>query len=144
MSISESTYPSWNSGILPSTHFTTFSWKLSITLRLWLDHLIAGGIDLLQYGECELRMHQQHEQISRDFEFRIIKSETYPGGSFEIFKYRLLTFKYGAKPQDWKFWLVEVGNCNYTAFCDFWELQEHPERFIPGAWIELRSDEDEQ
>jgi len=45
----------------------------------------------------------------------------------------LITFVYEEEVSEWRFWFVEVME---DAFAEFWEMVEHPEKAVPGAWDE--------
>ncbi|KAF7901114.1 hypothetical protein EAF00_003335 [Botryotinia globosa] len=51
---------------------------------------------------------------------------------------QIISFVYGPAPEDWKFWysLDEPYWYYYKNLRDFWELVDHPERGMPGAWEE--------
>lgn len=54
--------------------------------------------------------------------------------------YRLVSFSYGPRPCDWNLCLVDGGSFDILAFADFWEMVDHPERAMPGFWMEERED----
>ena len=45
----------------------------------------------------------------------------------------LLLFSYGPEASDWHIWHRHQGD---VFAGDFWDMLEHPERRVPGAWIE--------
>ena len=53
------------------------------------------------------------------------------GNSFSI------SFKYGPKPSDWQFYLIEQMD---SSFEEFWNMVDHPEWAMPGAWDERFND----
>ena len=41
--------------------------------------------------------------------------------------------EYGTNPEDWSFWIAPKIS---RAFSKFWGMVDHPERAMPGAWLE--------
>jgi hypothetical protein len=101
--------------------------------RFWLEQLRESGIDLAKYGEDE---HYNHyvmaEEIGKEGFFTRLKR----WGLFSeprVIRIRLLSFTYGVAPSDWKFWVTEVMD---DAFAEFWDMIDHSELVIPGAWCD--------
>ncbi|KAF7944666.1 uncharacterized protein EAE97_005299 [Botrytis byssoidea] len=105
------------------------SWICTVSQRLWLEILHDSGIDLLKYGKVE---HDKLLEISIAWECYVYPQEIFDTGA------HLISFVYGPAPEDWKFWysLDEPYRNYYKNFRDFWELVDHPERGMPGAWEE--------
>ena len=82
------------------------------TLQSWLYHLAAEGIDLAKYGEVEERLWRR-------------RLRTTDRGM------RMIGLAYGPRAQDWFIWTEHPGD-SYAGI--FWDLIEHPERRVPGAW----------
>jgi hypothetical protein len=58
--------------------------------------------------------------------------------------YRFLGFDYGPEPADWKF-RITAENARFwdalTYFSEFWDMIDHPERAMPGAWSDEFDDD---
>jgi hypothetical protein len=106
-------------------------------LKLWLKQLKESGIDLKEYGKKEKRIFQDAEDRVR--EAQVDPLFCLPFRGFPHKKLRLVSFSYGSELEDWKFWVEPVME-NY--FIDFWEMIDHPERAMPGAWQEEYSHDD--
>ncbi|THZ96434.1 hypothetical protein D6C88_01584 [Aureobasidium pullulans] len=54
---------------------------------------------------------------------------------------RVLLFQQGPQPQDWNLFVSDMRE-EYAYECcgDFWDMIEHPERMMPGAWCEQAPD----
>jgi hypothetical protein len=102
-----------------------------VPIQMWLRLLQTSGIDLEEYGRTEKVVHA----TSRALKKRWLCSRWRPNGYCDFF-YRLISFDYGPEPSDWKFWLVEDTHWMKDDFCEFWDMIDHPERAIPGAWSE--------
>lgn len=97
--------------------------------KIWLKELYESGVDLKHYGKEE-----KHLLISKRVKQVWVCSECDKSGLIRLtFKLRLINFTYGSKPDDWVFWIVPVME---TYFLDFWDMIDHPERTMPGAWDE--------
>lgn len=95
---------------------------------MWLEDLVAAGVDLQQYGEIEQSRYPGWailEEYAVDF---------FPGYD------ALYWFTYGPRPEDWRFfWGSKV-----EEFAgEFWKLVEPRAISIPGAWADENEDEDE-
>jgi len=88
-------------------------------LTTWLELLQNCGVDLVKYGRKEKNLHRAN-QTSPEFPTMRISPNL-----------RLINFTYGAQPKDWKFWFIEVLE---DWFSEFWDMVDHPERSMPGAW----------
>jgi hypothetical protein len=99
-------------------------------LRIWLELLRYSGIDLRMYGRKEKSLWKD-PRVDREWEtFEHDKQDRWTGNYLRI---RLINFTYGPEPEDWRFWIEPVLP-NY--FIQFWEMVDHPERAMPGAWEE--------
>lgn len=94
-------------------------------LLTWLQTLQGFGIDLERYGKTEHKLFYQESSSWRNLEFLI------PGRGEEVYPLRLIGLQVGPEPEDWKVWLSEPSD-EFAG--DFWDMLEHPERTIPGAW----------
>jgi len=93
---------------------------------VWLKQLQLSGVDLLDYGREEMSLHLENE-LKREFEYATWKKEQVK----VIKRERLISFTYGPEPEDWDFWFAPIMD---KSFAQFWEMIEHPERKVPGAW----------
>ncbi|KAI9692629.1 MAG: hypothetical protein M1820_009506 [Bogoriella megaspora] len=57
----------------------------------------------------------------------------------EILRLRVIGFERGSKPEDWRLWL---SNALDEWAGDFWDMIEHPERAMPGAWGKDEDDDE--
>jgi len=116
--------------------FPTVIPELDMELGKWLKQLKDSGVDLVTYGEEEQRVlgspAVNAEYVCYEW---LQRREIYVAR-----KLRLVGFTYGPEPDDWKFWFVPVMD---KSFIHFWEMVDHPERAMPGAWEEEPSDDDE-
>ena len=94
----------------------------------WLQDLRDAGIDLLEYGHKEARLHTLGN-CDKDFSDWEISVDEF------INEYHLIGFTYGPDPEDWHFWMLEPTDV-YAG--DFWRSieSEYKKRVIPGAWID--------
>jgi hypothetical protein len=95
---------------------------------IWLQILKGVGIDLEVYGRKERFILQK--QVKPMFPFRMKGRDE--GGRFfyQVWK-QLLTFTYGPEPSDWEFFFIDEMEDD---FMEFWDMVDHPERAMPGAW----------
>jgi hypothetical protein len=96
-------------------------------LLAWLQTLQGFGIDLERYGKTERKLFYQESSSWRNLELCM------PGRD-EVCPLRLVGLQVGPKPEDWKVWLSEPSD-EFAG--EFWDMLEHPERTIPGAWDEF-------
>lgn len=113
---------------------------IPVAVQVWLEILDDLRVDLLAYGKKEHGIFVKKTtllgvylkpQMSHD-ENRIEERHSA----------HLISFSYGPKIDDWKFWFALEKPCwdYYQNFRLFWELVEHPEKGVPGAWYEDTSD----
>ena len=94
-------------------------------LLTWLQTLQGFGIDLERYGKTEYKLFYQESSSWRNLDLLI------PGRGEEVYPPRLIGLQVGPEPEDWKVWLSEPSD-EFAG--EFWDMLEHPERTIPGAW----------
>lgn len=120
-------------GIIPFSRYNGNASENNCTAvtSIWLEQLQLAGVDLVEYGQKEGEIHNRKrghkEWLDYDFSDR-------------VWSHRLVSFTYGPDPSDWKFYFTQVME-NY--FVQFWDMVDHPERALPGAWVE-DEDEDEK
>jgi hypothetical protein len=111
-----------------------------VPVTLWLEMLYDSGVDLVNYGQNEKELRQAGRTTSHCwFDVWPRKSPQPPiVGTFMPFKKLFwIGFEYGPKPSDWHFWLIEEMD---DWFAEFWDMIDHPERAMPGAWDERFDD----
>ncbi|TGO53322.1 hypothetical protein BOTNAR_0298g00060 [Botryotinia narcissicola] len=113
-----------------SFHDILQSWICPVSVRIWLEIIHESGIDLLRYGEVEHAKFMESTE-AYDIVVHFEKART-------TRRAHLISFVYGPVIDDWKFWYSwdEPYRNYYGKFRDFWELVDHPERGMPGAWEE--------
>jgi hypothetical protein len=99
-------------------------------LRIWLEQLRYSGIDLRRYGRKEKSLWKD-PRVNREWEYDELDKQGWRTGN--DYRLRLINFAYGPEPGDWRLWIEPVMP-NY--FIQFWEMIDHPERAMPGAWEE--------
>lgn len=104
-------------------------------VRVWLEALRQAGVDLNIYGQREYKLFAK-EEVSRDFHFTTVM---FRGGHYN-FSIRLIGFKYGPKPEDWKVYFDERTD-RFAG--EFWELVENSLLQIPGSWVDDDDDDDD-
>jgi hypothetical protein len=92
-------------------------------LRSWVEALHHARVDLELYGEKETEL-QLSGAVSKD-----VFGHRYSGPGHQ--SWRIIGFSYGARPNDWKLWVSESTD-EFAG--QFWDMIDHPERKIPGAW----------
>jgi len=97
-----------------------------VAARLWLYQLKAIGVDLVRFGREEKRLHRQ---CKVDTEWDFCEPETRKDRLFS--RQRLLSFTYGSLPRDWIFFMTEAMEWHFR---EFWDMVDHPEHAMPGAW----------
>ena len=109
--------------------------QVTMLVRIWLGQLSKVGIDLDEYGQEE----HFHIYEDGDFLFRgdiYIRRESWfplPKKTLDPIIYRLISFTYGPLLDDWRFCIIEGMNDSLE---EFWDMIDHPERAIPGAWFD--------
>jgi hypothetical protein len=101
-------------------------------LLAWLEVLKSSGIDLEAYGQKEASILSREDA---EWPGREILLCQYCDGYYRVGLYlRLIAFEFGPNPKDWKFWFSEPTD---ELVGQFWDMVEHPERQMPGAWDEF-------
>jgi hypothetical protein len=114
------------------------SWQIipvqsaEVPIRLWLQKIAGAGVDLIEYGRRESRLHRKH-QVKKQWDV-FDEDLNSPTCGKRVFTLRLISFTYGPLPEDWQFWFTEAMD---ISFLEFWQMVEHPERGMPGAWNEF-------
>jgi hypothetical protein len=101
-----------------------------VPLRIWLEQLRHSGIDLRRYGRKEKSLWKD-PRVNREWKYyEFGENGEWTGNAPRL---RLINFNYGPEPGDWRFWIEPVLP---SYFMQFWEMVDHPERAMPGAWEE--------
>lgn len=90
------------------------------------EELQIAGLDLKQYD------------FKAASDWKGIKLSNHPMGKFQ---FRVLLFQQGPQPEDWNLFISDMRE-EYASECcgDFWDMIEHRERMMPGAWCENAPD----
>jgi hypothetical protein len=88
------------------------SWQMileqsfQVPIRLSLEQLASVGLDLMECGQRESRLHLK-QRVNKQWDFKdyFLDSPTYQQ---KIFTLRLVSFTYGPLPEDWQFWFTDV------------------------------------
>jgi len=87
------------------------------------------GVDLGEYGRQEKHIHSTRNVNKTWTGWWSSRKQNY-----WTEKIHLASFEYGPEPSDWKFWLIQELE---PWFFEFWDMVDHPERAMPGAWNDL-------
>jgi hypothetical protein len=89
-------------------------------------------VDLEAYGRKEASILSREDSDWPGREILLCRRH----GSFYRFGLylRLIALEYGPNPEDWKFWFSDPTD---QLVGEFWDMVEHPERSMPGAWDEF-------
>jgi hypothetical protein len=101
-------------------------------LYAWLETLQTSGVDLEEYGKTEILF--QKEGSMRDIPLFSVTSWYNRDNWDRVSFLRLIAMEVGPSPQDWKFWFSDPTD---EFVGEFWDMVEHPERSMPGAWDEF-------
>jgi hypothetical protein len=104
-----------------------------VPVMTWIELLYEAGIDLSEYGRKEKELHRDGQGRTHFWFRRGGRAYVRYGQPWDMCKYFSIIFKYGPKPSDWQFWLIEEMD---DWFLEFWDMLDHPERAMPGAWDE--------
>lgn len=96
---------------------------------MWLEDLMASGVDLVEYGRKEKDIWHQYS-ISKDLPF---SSRQNSGSVYDIRHMHVINVSFGAAPSDWHMWWSEP--IDFLAG-EFWAMIESPKELMPGSWIE--------
>jgi hypothetical protein len=103
-------------------HASKFFRTLDSALKGWLEVLVTAGVDLGKYGEIERELFRAHWRGCQSMLWTYCSRHA-----------RIFGFSHGSKPSDWRLWIADPVDC-YAGL--FWELLEHPEWSLPGAWVD--------
>jgi hypothetical protein len=111
--------------------------KGKIALLAWLEVLKNFGVDLEAYGRKEASILSREDIEWSGREIFLYRRDAYNAYNAYYHPYglylRLIGFEFGPNPEDWKFWFSDPTD---QLVGDFWDMVEHPERSMPGAWDE--------
>jgi hypothetical protein len=110
-----------------------------VPVMTWIGLLYEAGIDLSEYGRKEKELHRDGQVKTHVWFASGRHGYVRYGKRRDIDKRFSIIFKYGPEPSDWKFWLIEEMD---DWFLEFWDMLDHPERAMPGAWDERFDDSD--
>ncbi|KUJ20770.1 uncharacterized protein LY89DRAFT_730786 [Mollisia scopiformis] len=110
----------------------------TIAIQVWLRLLQSLGVSLNDYGRREKSIHAC-SNVGKKWKFT---------GKLSIrhhphVVYKLTGFDYGPQLSDWRFYITEDMGHIDRYFRDFWDMIDHPERAMPGAWIEEFNEEND-
>ncbi|RMY38974.1 hypothetical protein D0866_02229 [Hortaea werneckii] len=95
----------------------------------WLILLAMAGVDLSRFAKREARLFRKHWRTSQ----RVLWKS--------FFRHcEVIALRFGSKATEWGLWVSHPGD-SYSGL--FWDMVEHPERSIPGAWMELEKSDPE-
>ncbi|KUJ17097.1 uncharacterized protein LY89DRAFT_685051 [Mollisia scopiformis] len=97
-------------------------------LAAWVQFLEDCEVDLRVYGRKEKAIHQTPD-ICKNWWILEDTARFYKKRQWGCI--RLINFVYGPEPRDWKFWFTKELE---PWFFQFWDMIDHPERAMPGAW----------
>lgn len=110
-------------------------------VMIWLELLYDTGADLMHYGRKEKELYQEGRTTGvwwfPVWRRRLIGQP----GLFWANKAKKfsISFEFGPKPSDWHFRIIEEMDSSLE---EFWDMVDHPERAMPGAWDERFDDSD--
>jgi hypothetical protein len=121
--------------------------RTNIALRLWLTQLQVCNVNLESYGESEHKMFRDrplgansntyYPTFARHWahtDWKVYGYERIKRTGFtRAFNVRLLNFNRGPHLDDWEVYMVEDMP---SIFMEFWDMIDHPERAMPGAWVD--------
>lgn len=122
---------------------------MNTALKLWLTQLHVCNFNLQSYGEQEYGLFcNRPTEVDNDCPFvgptdgwstvewkiRGLRCKRYDDVTTTHVDIRLAGFSYGPQVEDWKLWVVDEEMP--SLFMEFWDMVDHPERAIPGAWQE--------
>jgi len=97
-------------------------------LRDWTEDLQISKIDLSVYGKMERKLLLEGKDANC-----LCYSSVIDNSGCCSTTWRLEDFKYGPKPQDWRFyWDLGVE----ALVADFWYMVENPPLHVVGEWVE--------
>jgi hypothetical protein len=110
-------------------------------VMIWLELLYDTGTDLMHYGRKEKELQQEGRTTSfwlfPVWQRKLIGQPGYIWAYYQMgFS---ISFEFGPKPSDWHFWIIEEMDSSLE---EFWNMVDHPERAMPGAWDERFDDSD--
>ena len=89
----------------------------------WPTLLAMAGVDLSRYAKREVKLFRRHWRTSQRVLWECSSSHC-----------EVIALRFGSTSAEWGLWVSHPGDC-YSGL--FWDMVEHPERSIPGAWMEL-------
>lgn len=111
-------------------------WDLDNTMNIWISTLYDYGVDLKEYGLQEnltwVNLEESIQAERRYTEYTATGTRPYDSLYYRG-RTRLLGFKYGPLPEDWKLWYNEPTD-EFAG--DFWLMVERKVEVMPGTWIE--------
>lgn len=90
----------------------------------WPTLLAMAGVNLFRYGKREARLFRKHWRTSQ----RIL-------WKYFFCHCEIIALRFGSTATEWGLWVSHPGDY-YGG--QFWDMVEHPERSMPGAWVESK------
>lgn len=116
---------------LPTCPYLQFKPFKPAPVIIWLQLLKDVGIDLDAYGRKE---HSTFRKLQVRPEYFICAQRRQDGmKTLDFVRKQLTSFTYGPEPADWEFVFEDVMD---DSFLEFWDMVDHPERSMPGAWLD--------
>lgn len=88
----------------------------------WPTLLATAGVDLSKYAKREARLFRRHWRAFQRFLWKHFFSHC-----------EVTALRFGSMATEWGLLVSHPGDC-YSG--QFWDMTEHPERSIPGAWVD--------
>lgn len=142
--------------LYPNLRFGNWDRAIQGVMREWLRQLLAGGVNLMEYGKREHEVfHDMCSPCKGAFDADSLQASStivrpsldrrtvrvpYPSPEYESDPridtwrpIRLVEIEYGPDPEDWRLlWAVEFEQMA----CEFWAWVGRCEATMPGAWVE--------